>query len=68
MAMDRKTQKRLQKQLRRAGWRLERHKKGMKCYSPDGEHIVVMHDTPSEYRGRKNLLAEFRRAGFDFDG
>lgn len=66
--MDRKTQKRLQKQLHRAGWRLERQKKGIKCFSPDGESIVVMHETPSEYRAEKNLLSEFRRAGFKFDG
>jgi len=64
-------QKRLQRQLTRAGWRLERGNKGgaaTKCFSPDGEHIVVMHETPSEYRGQKNLLSEFRRAGFEFHG
>lgn len=66
--MDKKTQKKLHKELRRAGWRLERHKGGMKCYSPNGKSIVVMHETPSEYRGEKNLMSEFRRAGFEPDG
>jgi len=66
--MDRKTQKRLQKGLRRAGWRLERYSKGMKCFSPNGEDLVVMHETLSDHRGGKNLMSEFRRAGFKFDG
>jgi hypothetical protein len=66
--MNQKQQKKLFRELKRAGWRLEQYSKGMKCFSPDGQSLVIVHTSPSENRAGKNLLSEFRRAGFDPDG
>lgn len=66
--MEPKRQKKLFKQLKRAGWRLETYRKGMKCFSPDGDHLVVVHVSNSDHRADKNLISEFRRSGFEFDG
>lgn len=59
-----KERKELFRQLQRAGWRVTQARKGWKCYSPDGRHIVTIHNTTSEYRGTRNVLSEFKKAGF----
>lgn len=62
--MQQKDRKRLFAELEASGWRIERSKSGWKCYSPCGRYIVTMHATPSEYRGARNIMSEFRKAGF----
>jgi hypothetical protein len=59
--------RKLLKQARRAGWRVEKPTGGnsyWKCWSPDGEALVVVPGTPSSSdRALQNKRAEFKRAG-----
>lgn len=55
----------LLRELRRQGIEVTKARRGghYKAYCPGG--IVIISDSPSEYRGAKNLIAEFRRRGVD---
>lgn len=68
MELDRKTLRRLRRELEDAGWRIEETKSGFKCKSPDGKKTVQIHNTTSEYRAGKNILSQLRQGGFEFNG
>lgn len=58
-----KAVKQLLEDAREWGWRVRQHNRGghTKLYSPDGEHIVVIPNSPSEYRSVKNCRAMVER-------
>jgi len=54
--------RRLERELRADGWRIEITKKNhIKLYSPGGNCIVLASSTPSDSRDLENLKAEIRR-------
>lgn len=46
-----------------ANWWCERRKKYIYCYSPNGEDIVKVPMTPSDWRTIRNKKRDFRSAG-----
>lgn len=54
----------IRKAAERQGWRVEVTKKGWRLTPPDKtKPAVVMHNTPSDHRAEKNLIATLRRSG-----
>lgn len=53
----------LVKQAWKAKWWCERRKKYIYCYSPNGEDIVKVPMTPSDWRTIRNKKRDFRDAG-----
>ena len=47
----------------RCGWTTKRTQNGLRLLSPDGVTTIGLHFSPSDYRARRNALADFRRAG-----
>lgn len=65
--MDNAERRRLFRDLRRAGWNI--HVGGSGHYQirdTDNRLITTTPASPSDRRGRRNLLADLRRAGFDW--
>jgi hypothetical protein len=59
--MDRKIKKALEEQ----GWRLERRSRGWMALPPDRtKPPVAIHETPSDWRAERNMLAQLKRSGF----
>lgn len=67
--MPRTTDKELRvllKALRRQGFQIRYSSKGYPMiYTATGAFVTKAAQTPSDWRGRKNLQAVLRRAGFD---
>ncbi len=54
----------IRKAAQRQGWRVEPTKKGWLLIPPDKtKPAVTMHNTPSDHRAEKNLIATLRRSG-----
>jgi hypothetical protein len=53
----------LVKQAWKAKWWCERRRKYIYCYSPNGEDIVKIPMTPSDWRTIRNKKRDFRDAG-----
>lgn len=48
----------------KAGWWARKTGKGkVMCYHPDGEHCVLVSNTPSDHHAIRNQRSLFRRAG-----
>lgn len=61
----RKELKKLRDDLKKDGWLYRRTGKGHhQMKSPDGRHIVVIPDTPSDPRTVKNVRQDLKRAGY----
>lgn len=57
--------KKLVKEARRQGWRLEHGRRGqLKLIPPEPDKgIVILHRTPSDRRAFRNAVGEMRRRG-----
>lgn len=55
----------LVRDLRAAGWRVERVSGHYKAYAPNGEDIVTISSTPSTQGWKRKTLALLRRAGYE---
>ncbi|MGE5612668.1 MAG: hypothetical protein ACM3UO_00135 [Bacillota bacterium] len=49
----------------RQGFEVKRTKKGYLVLAKDGINSVLMHHTPSDYRGHKNQIARLRKIGVE---
>lgn len=58
-----KTLRQLIRDAERAGWSIVDRGESVLFYSPDGETIVTVHKSESDYRALKNTVARLRRAG-----
>jgi len=47
----------------RQGWRIERERKHVKCFAPDGQAMVVVGYSAHGNRALENARAQLRRAG-----
>lgn len=57
--------RRLVRELKKQGFTVETTTKGhIRVLDANGSHVTITAGTPSDYRSRKNFLAELRRAGF----
>lgn len=65
MELTPKVMRKLIRELEREGWTIEETKSGYRCKSPNGQKIVTMHKTCSEYRAGKNVLSELRQGGYE---
>lgn len=55
----------LLKAAEKAGWKIEKRRRGhLKLTSPDGD-IVFTSSTPSDWRGTLNLASHLRRLGLE---
>ncbi len=65
--MDNAERRHLFRALRRAGWTIRVGGSGhYKLRNPAGQLITTAPASPSDWRGRHALLADLRRAGFDW--
>lgn len=48
-----------------AGLRYRKTKSGLMFFEHNGEGRVTIHFTDSDHRARKNMIAQFRKIGFD---
>jgi hypothetical protein len=55
--------RKIKKALKKQGWEWEGDRRHYKVTAPNGTQITIAR-TPSDWRARKNVLAELRRAGF----
>lgn len=55
----------LVKECEAQGYRVKRTRAGWRVLSKDGQGSVVVHQTPSEYRGVRNAASELRKIGVD---
>ena len=60
--------KKLVKEARNQGWRVEQGRKGqLKLIPPQPDRdMVVLHRTPSDRRAFRNAVAELRRRGLEW--
>lgn len=61
--MDKETKK-LIKELRKQGFRVDEMGKHPKVYSPNGEWITTLSGSSSDWRGLKNATAELKKHGY----
>ncbi len=61
--MDKDTRKILEA-AQRQGFTVTKSKKGYALIHKDGEFVTKAAQTPSDYRGQRNLVAALRRFGF----
>lgn len=57
----RKDFRKLAEKMQQAGWRLDRRKKHLRAYAPDGVTTVCLPGSPSDVRSLKNAEAVFKR-------
>lgn len=68
MANPQKEVKEIVKAAEKQGWRVAEKKKGYALYDPSGEHMEMLHKTPSDHRGLRNSVARMRKHGFEWKG
>lgn len=56
--------RRLMKELRGQGWRLEKRTSKTVAFSPDGRVVVPIHHTPSDGRSMVNTVSQLKRGGY----
>ena len=56
--------RRLMKELREQGWRVEGRKSKSVAFSPDGRVVVPIHHTPSDQRSMANTVSQLKRGGY----
>ena len=56
--------RRLMKELRGQGWRVEKRKSKSVAFSPDGRVFVPIHHTPSDARSMQNTISQLKRGGY----
>jgi hypothetical protein len=61
--MDKETRQILEA-AEKAGWRIVEGKH-YRCYSPDGQYLIVVSKTPSGRNAIHNIRSDFQRAGLD---
>ena len=61
--------KELRQEAQRQGWRVNVTGSGhYRLLSPDGQTIVILQATPTDYRGMRNTISAMRRGGFRWQG
>lgn len=68
MANLKKEVKEIVKAAKSQGWRVEDRTKGYALYDPNGEHMEILHKTPSAPAGLKKSISRMRRHGFEWKG
>jgi hypothetical protein len=68
MANPQKEVREVVRAAQRQGWRVVEKKKGWALYDPSGEHMEMLHKTPSDRRGLMNSVARMKRYGFERKG
>lgn len=55
------------KVIEKAGWRIDYHRKGHAIAYPANKDFspITIPGTPSDWRAKRNLIAQLRRAGLD---
>ena len=53
---------------REQGWEVKEKKMGWALYDPSGEHMEMLHKTPSDPRGLRHSASRMRRYGFEWKG
>lgn len=56
--------RRLIKELREQGWRVEKRTSKSVAFSPDGRVFVPIHHTPSDKRSMQNTISQLKRGGY----
>lgn len=67
--MLRKETRAIVREAERQGWRVEVGGGGhLTLYAPDGEGVVTVAATPSDYRSLENSISDLRKHGFQWKG
>jgi hypothetical protein len=55
-------------EARKQGWGVKEKKKGWALLDPSGDHLEILHKTPSDPKGLRHSVSRMRKYGFKWKG